>query len=174
MLETEVKFLEIDKRKVEERLRKLGAKRVFEGEIFSENFDFPDRRISKFGNVLRLRHKREGREEYGELTIKAGLSKKRAKVADETEFIVKDYGRTRKALLSLGLKPVVSVRKRRLSYALGEAHFEFDTISGIPTFLEVESDSIRKLKRYVRLAGLSLEKAKPWSFRDVLRHYHKR
>jgi adenylate cyclase class 2 len=174
MLEIEVKFLEIDKRKIEGRLKRLGARKVFEGEIFSENFDFPDRRISKSGDVLRLRRKSEGKKEYGELTIKTRLSKKRAKIAEEREFHVRDYGRARKALMSLGLRPIVSVRKRRLSYTLGEARFEFDTIKGIPTFLEIESDSVDKLKRYAKLMGLAMGEAKPWSFRDVLRHYNRR
>jgi len=173
MNETEVKFLEIDKEKILSRLKALGARKVFEGDIFSENFDFPDRRIAKGGSTLRLRRKREGKTEVGELTIKTKISKRKAKIADEREFIVDDYSKARKALLSLGLRPIVHVRKWRTSYALGEAHYEFDTIRGIPTFLEIESDSLSKLKRHAKLVGLEMEDGKPWSLRDVLRHYKK-
>jgi predicted adenylyl cyclase CyaB len=174
MQETEVKFLEIDKPKIVKRLMALGAEQVFDGEIVSENFDFPDRRISRGGHTLRLRLKREGRKEQGELTIKTKFSKRKAKIADETEFLVRDYGKARRALLSLGLRPVVMVEKHRLSYSLGEAEFEFDKVDGIPLFLEVESDSLGKLKRYVKKAGLSMNEAKPWSLRDVKRHYGRR
>jgi adenylate cyclase, class 2 len=173
MREIEVLFLEIDKQEMVSRLKCLGAKKVFDGEIFSENFDFPDMRISRSYNVLRLRRKREGKSELGELTIKARLSKIKARVTNEREFIVKDYGKARKALLSLGLRPIVAIRKRRLSYALGEAHFELDTVKGIPTYLEIESDSVGKLRGYAKLVGLPMKEAKPWSLRDVMRHYKK-
>ena len=174
MQETEVKFLEIDRPKIARRLMELGARKVFDGDIFSENFDFPDRRITKAGHTLRLRLKREGQKEHGELTFKKRLSKRKAKIADENEFLVRDYGKARRALFSLGLRPVVRVKKHRLSYSLGEAHFEFDKVKGIPLFLEVESESFVELKEYVEKAGLSMREAKPWSLRDVLRHYGRR
>jgi predicted adenylyl cyclase CyaB len=176
MQEVEVKFLEIDKQKAVRKLTELGARKVFEGEIYSENFDFPDRRIAKGGSTLRLRRKKDSNSDFAELTIKTNLSKRKAKISDESEFIVKDYAIARRAILRLGLKPTVLVRKRRTSYTLGRAHFEFDTVlgvRGVPTFLEVESDSLAGLRRYVAMAGLSMKKAKAWSLRDVLRHYGK-
>jgi predicted adenylyl cyclase CyaB len=173
MAEVEVKFLDIDRQAMVARLVRLGARKVFDGEIYSENFDFSDRRIAKGGSVLRLRKKSEGKNAFAELTIKTKLSKRKAKISDETEFIVLDYGRARRALLSFGLRPVVTTRKHRLSFSLGEAHFEFDKVAGIPLFLEIESDSLSRLRKHVEKMGLSMKDAKPWSMRDVLRYYRK-
>lgn len=172
MHEIEVKFLDIRRRDIEGNLIRMGARKTFDGSILSENFDFPDRRISKGGSSLRLRLKSEQGRTFAELTIKTHLSKKRAKISDETEFVV-DYSRARKALFLLGLRPVVKTQKRRTSYSLGDAHFEFDKVAGIPVFLEVEAGSLKELRASAEKVGLTMSQAKPWGFRDVLRHYKK-
>ena len=46
MLETEIKVLAIDKKKVENQLTKLGAKKVFEGELYAIYYDFEDNKLS--------------------------------------------------------------------------------------------------------------------------------
>jgi adenylate cyclase class 2 len=170
MNEVEVKFLEIDKAALERKLQSLGAKKVFEGIITPFYFDFPNGSLRARNKVLRLRKKGS----LVEFAIKEKKKSFGAKVAEETEVIVSDFENTRKILLSLGFREYARLPKKRISYALGPVHYELDTYDGMPTFLEVEAHSIKELKWAVNKLGFILKEAKPWSGREVLKHYGKK
>ena len=55
MREIEVKILEINRKKVEETLTDLGAKKILDSDLQTIFFDFKDGRIIKAKDVLRLR-----------------------------------------------------------------------------------------------------------------------
>jgi len=169
MREIEVKFLEVNVDGLVRRLFELGAKRQFEGEIEAWYFDHDDSRLSGEKKSLRLRRKGD----IGELTLKVEAGKGRGKEMDEYEVQFSNYGEMRQILERMGLKETRSMAKRRVSYSIGAVHFEFDTIPGIPTFLEIEAQEYGLIEQYASLLGLSMKDAKPWSGRDVLRHYNK-
>ena len=66
MREIEVKFLEVDPDGVISSLERLGAERIFEGEITADYFDFDDKRLAKQDITIRLRRKGAS----AELTLK--------------------------------------------------------------------------------------------------------
>jgi len=169
MNEVEVKFLEVSVLQTIRTLEQLGAKKVFDGKIVPFYYDFPDDSLRSKNKVLRLRKK--GTEV--EFAVKEKKNVNGAKVAEETEVIVSDFENTRKILKTLGFKEISRMSKHRISYALGKWHFELDTYPGMPTFLEVEAHSIADLKKAVSAIGFSMKESKPWSGRQVLKHYGK-
>lgn len=167
MREIEVKFLEVNVESLVQRLFELGAKSQFEGEIEAWYFDDDNKRLSGEKKTLRLRRKGD----IGELTLKVEAGKGKGKEMDEYEIQFQNYREMRRILEHLGFKETRSMAKRRVSYSIGEVHFEFDTIPGIPTFLEIEAQEYGLIEKYARILGLSMDDAKPWSGRDVLSYY---
>ena len=87
MKEIEVKILEIDVEEIEKKLKKMEAEKVFEGEVVSIYFDFPDKLLEREGKILRLRQKGD----KVILTYKELISKDEAKIMDEYELTIDDF-----------------------------------------------------------------------------------
>ncbi|MCX6773785.1 MAG: class IV adenylate cyclase [Candidatus Micrarchaeota archaeon] len=170
MREIEVKFLEIDKEKIIEKLKSLGAKKSFEGNIEALYFDTGKKELKKKGIILRLRKKGD----VSELTLKKWISVLNAKVMEEKESQVGDFQEIRNILHNLGYREIVRRRKYRMTYVLGDIHFEIDKIVDLPCYLEIEAPSIEKIRHAVDLLGLSMEDSKPWSEGDVRKHYRRK
>lgn len=168
MKETEVKFLEINKKEIIRKLARLGAKKVFEGDIEAYFFDYPDKRLNKRGKILRLRKK----SKEIEFNLKQNMIVTAAKNVDETEVNISDFELMKKILESIGLEISHTLpKKHRTSYSLNDLHFEIEKYKGIPAFLEIESDSEEKLKKAARLLGLDMKDAKSWTQKEVLEYY---
>ena len=170
MEEIEVKFLNIDKAAIIQKLESLGAKKVLDCEVDTELFEFSDRRLSAEGKTLRLRTLGDDCA----LTLKKGLKREGAKVMEAHETSVSNHAEMREILTMLGLKATKRWPKHRISYSFEGAHFELDTLEGIPTYLEIEGKSVPELKRLAGLLGLSMADSKPWSSRDVIKHYSRK
>ena len=166
-MEIEVKILEINKDEVIRKLKAMGAEQTFDGEVESFFIDFPDRSIVSAGNVLRLR--RLG-VKY-QLTFKGKHQKSFAKVREELEVEVSDISVMKKILLSIGLVEYRSLLKHRTSFKLGKIHFDIDTITGIPTFMEIESNSEEIIMEAIVALGFSAKDAKPWSYNELIDYY---
>jgi len=169
MKEIEVKILEIKKDKVIEKLEELGAEKVSDGEMSVLIYDFEDERLSRNSDLLRLR----GYDGDSVLAFKRKISKSSAKIMEEYEVKVDNYNVMKDILKNLGLKPIRDYSKHRTSYHLGEVHFDIDTIPGIPTFMEIEAPDEETVKEFVVKLGFSLEDIKPWTGKDLLKHYKK-
>jgi len=170
MEEIEVKILEIDEKEVIERLRGLGARKIFDGDVITTYFDFEDKRLAKEGKILRLRKKGD----QVELTYKKKISKKEAKITDEYEVIVDRIDAVVEILEMVGLKEFHKSIKHRISYTKDNIHFEIDTYPGIPAFLEIEAQSVGELREYINKLGFSMDETLPWSIKDVLEYYGKK
>jgi predicted adenylyl cyclase CyaB len=171
MQETEVKILEIDRKKVEGTLIGLHAEKVFDGEIRTLFFDFEDGRIFKAKNVLRLRKEKD----KAELTFKNVHFSQKAKSAEEYSVEVSDLETTRKILENLGLALTESMEKHRVSYRVDHVRFDIDRYFGkyryIPEFMEIETDNVGSIYKYAELLGFKKEDCLPWSTLDLIRHY---
>ena len=172
MKEIEVKVLEINKSKIETQLKKMGAKIAFNGVIDSVSMDFPDKRLHKKGELLRLR--KMGKKNIATYKIKSKKSKK-AKVCEEMEFETEDFEKTKKVFELLGLKQSKGMKKHRTSYTLGKTHFEIETYLGehkhVPVFLEIEAPNIKLIYEYAKELGINKEKCLNWNSQDVTKHY---
>ncbi len=173
MKETEVKIFNINKEEIEEKLISLGAKKVFDDEVESLYFDFPNNSIRDRKQTLRLR--KMGNKAF--LTFKNTISNDSAKIRDEVEIEVSDFEKTRNILKALGLSEWLKTRKHRTSYKLKDARFEidkyYDEYDFIPEFLEIETDNVKTLYKYVELLGFKREDCKPWTILDFIRQHNK-
>ncbi|XES77855.1 MAG: class IV adenylate cyclase [Candidatus Bathyarchaeia archaeon] len=173
MDEIEAKILEVDQNQVRSTLAMLGAKKVFDDEMETLFFDFETNSIANAKNVLRLR--REGHQVV--LTFKNVLSNQAAKIAHEYSVEVSSLDDARKILECLGLHVVESMQKHRVSYQLGEVHFDLDCYKGdysfIPEFLEIEAPNIELIHKYAQTLGFSPKDCLPWSTLDLINHYSK-
>jgi len=169
--EIEVKILEIDQKKDEEKLLSLGAKKAFEGIIEAHFFDFKDKSIKKARSSFRLR-------KYGAkavITFKRFVPAKGVKARDEFEVEVSDFETAKHIIDCLGLRQWDYVRKKRTSYSLPGAHFEFDkylgSLSFIPEFLEIEAKNYQLLYHYSDLLGFAKKDCKPWTTSQIIDYY---
>jgi predicted adenylyl cyclase CyaB len=171
MKEVEVKILEVNRRNIEAKLGGMGAKRIFDGVVQTLFFDFEDGRIVKERNLLRLREE----EDKAELTFKKVQVTAAVKVADEYSVEVSSLEATRRILENLGLLVTEIMRKRRVSYVLDDARFDFDLYLGdcayIPEFMEIEAKNEEMVHRYAELLGFNAKDCLPWSTNDLIRYY---
>jgi len=169
MNEVEVKILNIDRKKIEAKLISLGAKKVFDDKVsalfFKSKTDKPHKH-------LQLRLRTEGTKAV--LTLKTRIPDKELKIRDEHEVEVSDFNEMQIILEGLGYIIYKKTRKHRTSYALDDAHFEFDKyldeFDFIPEFLEIEATTPKTIHKYADLLGIKKEDCKPWSLKDILKN----
>jgi adenylate cyclase class 2 len=171
MKEIEVKILDIDRKKVERRLSKLGAKKISDMHLHALFFDFDNQTVRRAKNLLRLR--KEGKNSV--LTFKGFVSNKGAKIRKEIEVEVSDFKKTKKILESVGLSIYAELKKRRITYELHGVHFEFDKYLGtyyfVPEFLEIEAKNLKTIFKYAKLLGFDKGDCKSWTGGEVIRYY---
>jgi predicted adenylyl cyclase CyaB len=171
MLETEVKILEIDRKKIEQTLAGLGAGKIFNGDIQTLFFDFKDGRIIQAKDVLRLRKE----EEKVELTYKKVRFTQSAKTAEEYSVDVSNLETMKMILENLGLNVRESMEKHRVSYTLDHVRFDIDRYFGrydyIPEFMEIEAENPGLIHKYAGLLGFKKEDCLPWSTVELIQHY---
>lgn len=170
MSEIEVKILEIDKKKVKQKLLALGAKKVGEGEQHTIIFDYPDSRLEKQRAFLRLRRK------YGKsfVTYKKHVSGKKVRVSDEKEFNVDDFEFTEKLLLGFGLEKKGDFKSKRTTYKIGKTIFEIDEYLGVPAYMEIEVPKKETINEFIKKFGFDKNKVKTWSGKKLFAHYGKK
>jgi len=171
MKELEAKILEVDRSKLEKLLLEMGASKSFDGEMIARFYDFPDGSIKSKGGVLRLR--KEG--DTTVLTHKKNLSREGAKIMEETETSVDDFGQMEKILLAVGLVPQTSTRKFRTQYDYQGWHAVFDDyqdeLGHIPEFIEIEAPDIHTLHKVALQLGFEKESLLSWSTYELVKHY---
>ena len=171
MKEIEVKILEINQKKVEETLTSLGAKKILDSDIQTIFFDFPDSKIIKAKDVLRLRKE----EDKVELTYKKVHATQTVKEAEEYSVDVSSLEEIRKILENLGLRETENMLKHRISYKLGNIRFDIDRYmekySFVPEFMEIEAENTDLIVKYAELLGFKLEDCLPWSTYDIVKYY---
>lgn len=165
-METEIKILEVDPDAVVARLERLGATRLFEGEMESRYYD-RNGELRGAGIVLRLR--REGAS--GVLAVKRTVPDARYKVMDEHETSV-DFDEAARMLELLGFSIFARQRKHRTSYRLGSARIDIDVYRerAVPPFLEIEGDP-EAIESAIPRLGLEDHRRVSWGGRELREHY---
>ena len=171
-MEVEVKIIDIDRGRVEERLRSLGASKTFEGEEDTRFFDFPTNQISQAKNLLRLRKKADKTQ----LTFKKFVASESVKVRDEYEVMISEFEPMRLILEGIGLVQTSRMVKHRVTYSLGGGvRVDLDKYSGdfsyIPDFMEIEAKDVTTVQSNIKLLGFEPEEGKNWTTFDLIDHY---
>jgi adenylate cyclase, class 2 len=170
MQEIEVKILEIDVEAVRKKLLALGAKKIFDGEVHATLLDFPDKRMIKADQFVRVRKVGD----QTELCYKgAKEANKQFKSREEIEVNTSDFDTTLTLLKKIGLKEFHEGRKHRESYKINYVRFEIDSWVNIPPFLEIESTNEDKIKEYVEKLGYTMQDTTTISFHEIEEMYKK-
>ncbi len=158
--EFEIKFLDIDVPELEQKLIKIGAKKVAEYDYNLALFDYPDFRMDKDNAWLKLRT--EGNETTLTYKQRVGVKSSDGSIPDEgmkeIEVVVDNYEKTYELLKSTGFIIKREMEKRRIRYKKGEAVFDIDFWPQIPAYVEVESNSIENAKTAAKELGFDLDK----------------
>ena len=165
MKEVELKVRNIDKKKIIEKITKLGATKRFSGKVIDFRFDTPDRDLSRQGKALRIRQK--GSHIY--LNLK-GKKKSQESIIGRDEIGVKisNFKTMQKILSELGYIKIFELAKYRTEYRYKDINFDIDEYIGLDPILEIESDTYEKVKQYVDILGIQEEDIGRVYIREIL------
>ena len=165
--EIEMKFPVASLDPVRRALRRERA--VYLGTVLQTDryFDTPTRSLMRADRGLRIRQVRVLRGGAGEFDRRPQLTAKgpvkmnsRAKVRIERQIHVDDADAMADVLAVCGLRPSMTIQKRRASYRLGGCLVELDELPVIGFFVEVEGPAARRITRVARTIGLDGEPSK--------------
>jgi len=172
MKEVETKILEINVDEIRKKLEELGAKLIYDEVQVVRILDSEDGRISRDGSLLRVRKVGD----KVELTFKGPKQKTgNVKAAEETETHVEDFDTVLKIFEQIGLTPLRSYEKHRISYKLGNITFEIDelpNVPNIPPWLEIECSSQEEIEKMVEKLGFKKEEMKSFDGLELMKHYN--
>ncbi len=158
--EIEVVYTGIDVEDIEQRLKKIGAKKVEDILYQIAIFDYPDLRLEKNYSWVRLR----SRGNKTTLTYKQrqGIGKGGADNEDlgmkEVEIKVDDFEQSKQFLLSIGLIIKLEQDKKRIRWQKGDVVFDIDFWPMLDPYLEIESDNMEKIDQAISELELDLNK----------------
>lgn len=173
MEEIEVKFLDINVDEIQDKLLSIGAEKA--GETISEIvcFDYPDYSLKSINAWVRLRC------EFGKTTLaykeRIGVSTQDSSVRDggmkEIEITVSDFEQTRNFLKNIGMIEKFEEERKRIRWIKDDVEFDIDIWPLTPAYLEIESDSIDKVKNASQQLGLNYEEHIVCSAHNVFLRY---
>ena len=150
-IEYEVRVLEIDKDKIQLKLKELNA--VLIEDVFQKRYvyDFKPVIPTKW---IRLRT--NGSKTT--LTIK-NVESSNIDGTKEVEVEVSDFDTTNEILAELGYTPRGIQENKRIKYDLNGVEVDIDTWPKIPTYLEIEGISEEEVYNTLQLLGIPKEEA---------------
>ena len=167
MEEIEVKFLNVNVDKLQEKLREIGAQKV--GDFFYRRrvFDYPDWRLDRNGSWLRLRD--EGDKITLSFKQRIGMSHDGGNDAgmEETEIVVNDFDTTAELILRLGFIEKHYAENRRTRWIKDGIEFDIDTYPELEPYLEIEAPSWQKIDDAISQLGFNPEEKKIFSANQI-------
>lgn len=139
MYEVELK-VRADHDAVQDQLDRLDAHREGQFKQVDTYYDAPNRDFAATDEALRMRQETEAGETTTLLTYKGPLIEQASKTREEHETTVGDADATAGILAGLGFDPAAEVRKVRTVYAVEDLTVSLDSVDGLGTFVEVETD----------------------------------
>ena len=161
--EIEVRILNIDVDEVIEKLEKIGAKKVAEKAYTRIIFAKPGY-STPVKEWVRLRT--DGK--------RTTIAYKKVETKDidgvhETEAEVEDFDRAAKILEGIGLINLLFQKSKRIQYKLDDIEFDIDICPKLNPFLEIEADSVEKVKKGVKLLGFTMQQATTKTTEEIYR-----
>lgn len=165
--EIEVRFLNIDKDKLVNKLVSLGFED--KGEHILSEIIFYDHNLSwlEEGRFVRLRKK----DRTIKLTYKENKEQK-IDSAFEIEFEVSDQKQAKLFLEKMGLVDYRQQEKKRHTFLLNDIVFDIDTWPTIPSYVEIEGPDEDSLKKIVELIGFDWEEAIFEDAKSIIEKYY--
>ena len=167
--EIEAKFLDIDKKDLQQRLKGLGATLIYSERLMKRNvFDYPDERLEKEGAWVRVRDEGDN---------KITLSYKRLvdrtlQGTKEITLDVSNFDTMTNLLLAIGLKQDAYQETKREKWELNGSEITIDTWPWIPTFVEIESPTEEKLIKISKDLGFDWDEVLHGSVETAYQKYY--
>ena len=143
MEEIEVKFLDVDVKEIEAKLKRIGAKKVFDRIYRRKVYDYPDLRLNASNAWVRVRDEGEqvtmGFKRRIAPSGRNGLSNDGG--MEEVEVIVSDFEKTALMLEKIGLVQKFYEENRRVRWTKGDIEFDIDTWPLLHPYLEIEAQT---------------------------------
>jgi adenylate cyclase class IV len=152
MKEIEAKFLDIDVKEIQKKIKLHGGKKIHKLMLYRRYvFDLMD---NKNGYI-------RARQENNKTTITIKTYSKHSKFADEHEIEVNStLDEARDFLIAQGYKLKHYHETLREKWSLGECHeIAIDYIPGIPTYIELECKNENAIKKIAKLLDLNMDNA---------------
>jgi adenylate cyclase class 2 len=166
--EIEAKFIDIDKRKLCQKLIEKGA--VLEHpEILMRRkvYDYPDKRLNKIGGWVRVR------DEGDKITLTYKQTNERTlQGTKEISIIVNDFEKTCKFLEAIGMVEKSYQETKRERWKYKGVEITIDTWPWIPTFVELEGSNEEIVKEVAKDLELDWEKAMYGSVEVIYKIYY--
>lgn len=167
--EIEVRFLEIDKDGLVDRLRELNAKEIGDDHIheiifYDKDMKFLEQcrfvRIRDRGGVVKMTYKHNETMSKGDVNSVADVR--------EVEFDISDMKAGKRLLEQIGLVAYREQEKKRHSFILDDVVLDIDTWPSVPPYVELEGPSEKHLKDVARKLELDWDDVYFGDARDVL------
>jgi adenylate cyclase, class 2 len=167
MKEIELKILDVNPKDEEEKLKKLGFKKVWEGIILEKSFDSKTGDLKKRKELLRLRRAYD----KVELTFKGKKEKHpHLRVREEIEVHPDSFEKMEDILNALGFESVSTREKKRISYKYEEVKAEIDEYSGLKPYMELEG-SEREVMEMLNKLNYTINDTTNKSSKDLLKEH---
>ncbi len=156
MKEIEVKVLNIDKDKIESKLKQIGCELIKDEYQYNYIFDTEERRLKKkYNGYLRIRKTvNKDKTEKIELTLKRNIANTKFRKNIENNLNIDNVEEGTNILEALGYKLMHIGKKHRISYKHKDILFEIDTWDKETypyTYLEIEVIREEDLERAIEL-----------------------
>ena len=165
MNEIELKFLDINVKEIKDRLSKLGAKLKYDAQ--SESYPFWSEGFHSSNSNMQYLRVRKINEDVT-ITYKYPAKEIDMAIREEIEIKVDDYDQAIKLIEKLGFEKGKVFRKHRIHYELGNIHFELDTLENIPTYLEIETQTLDDMKEICVKLELNILEGKKGTIVEIL------
>ena len=162
--EIEERVLEIDKDKIIKKLEELGAKKAGEWLQRRYTYDFVPKRE---GEWIRLRT--NGKETT--ITYK-NVESREIDGTKELEIEVSNFDDANKMLEVLGYTHKNYQENKRIRYYLNDVEIDIDTWPMIPTYMELEGNSIEEIKKIEELLEVDKNKITTLFCDDIAIEYY--
>ncbi len=169
MREIEVKILEIDKEDLSDNILNLGGEQTEERVIIDTFYDYPDHRLSKRGDIVRVRNSPKEKE----VAYKCGPEKSEFNIRREIETKVGDPKTMMEIIEKFGLVVVHHTEKKRTSFEVDKVKVEIDEYPEIPPFVEIEGPTEDDVKNVVEKLGFSMNDTTNLHGGQILKKYGK-
>lgn len=182
--EKEIKILDVNSKKLWNKLLNLWAKKIFEGRIIDTYFDTENKDLKNWTSnwwnksSIRIRYKTNLWEQSWKYycTIKRrDKQSKESLLRDcyEEEFEIFNPIIFYKLLLKFGLKEYKLKVKNRVWYSLDnkKIKFDFDRYENIPELLEIEAENSKEALNYIKKLGLEDKDTLNWGSSSLFKHY---
>jgi len=164
--EIETRFLEINKDILIEKLKKLGA--IDKGGIKLNEIIFYDKELKSLENNTFIRLRQRGDKIF--LTHKSN-KEKGIDTTKEIEFEVSNFQAAKEFIETFDWITYRIVEKYRHTFELDGVTLDIDTWPKIPTYVELEGDSVDLLQEVAGKLGLNWEERFDADPRFVFKHY---